>query len=678
MKKYIIFVLFVLISLIPLKVDANNGIPYYTFTYSTTQRRIVPTQDAYLPLSITNQIGGYTLDSPEDLTIDQFNNVYIADTKNGRVIKYNLESNEARVIGEGFLTSPMGVHVGYDGAVYVVDFTHKKAYKYVYDTVNASYDLAVTYERPVDSPYFTSTDTFEPTKIITDSGNNVYILLAGSINGLAEYKNDGEFFGFFGANRIPNSWDNIIKSLLFDEQQRREWFKMIPKPLNNVAVDQDGLILTITNGQSGYLKLNIANLVFSQSNWGFQNTMDLYVGPHNTIFTINAEGYITEYTQEGQTLFIFAGPDKSSNTKGLFNSPTAIAVDARNNIYALDKSTSSLQIFVPTAFANLVHNAITLYQEGKYSESEEPWKQVLKMNSLFDLANKGIGDAHFAKGEYEDAMHYYAISRNHTGYSNAYWEVRNTALLASASWLVYILIGGILLSIMNRFLPFMKYVKSPIHKANKYMKHFKLYNELLFGFHILRNPNDGYYGIKREAKTSNLSATIYLLTFFLMYIVFIYTTSFLFNDRIVAEINVVQQVITVFVPFFLWVIANYLVCSIRDGEGKLSDVYQASAYALLPMIIALPVLALISHALTLNEAFIFTFLFNVSALITVIYLIVMVKEIHFYEMKKTISNIFVSIFTALMILLMVAIIYILLSEILQVFLDIYREVTSRA
>jgi hypothetical protein len=62
----------------------------------------------------------------------------------------------------------------------------------------------------------------------------------------------------------------------------------------------------------------------------------------------------------------------------------------------------------------------------------------------------------------------------------------------------------------------------------------------------------------------------------------------------------------------------------------------------------------------------------------VIYLIVMVKEIHFYEMKKTLGNIFITIFTALMILLMVSIVYILLSEILQVFLDIYREVTSRA
>jgi tetratricopeptide (TPR) repeat protein len=63
----------------------------------------------------------------------------------------------------------------------------------------------------------------------------------------------------------------------------------------------------------------------------------------------------------------------------------------------------------------------------KYEESLEPWREVLRMNSLFDLANKGIGDAYFAQMDYEQAMQYYEVARDQMGYSNAYWEVRQQA-----------------------------------------------------------------------------------------------------------------------------------------------------------------------------------------------------------------------------------------------------------
>jgi hypothetical protein len=46
---------------------------------------------------------------------------------------------------------------------------------------------------------------------------------------------------------------------------------------------------------------------------------------------------------------------------------------------------------VPTSFANLVHNAIALYQDGRYVEALEPWQKVLEQNALFDLANRGLG-----------------------------------------------------------------------------------------------------------------------------------------------------------------------------------------------------------------------------------------------------------------------------------------------
>ncbi len=673
MKKFILAIL--LFIVIPLFVVEANGVPYLTFTYSSTNGRFVYTQDAYIPLSRRQTFGEYTLENPQDITFDNQDVMYIADRDLGLVIVYDESNQTVKTIGEGILEGPTGVHVGSDGHVYVADFITKKAYQFALSAMN-TYELVQTYEKPLNSPFFSEEDPFDPTKITTDNANNVYVLLAGNINGLAQFKNDGTFFGYFGGNSIPASWQNTVTFLFFDEETRRNLFQIIPDPVYNISTDQDGLILTTTKGLDGYIKLNIANFVLNRSVWGFDNNEDIYVGPYETIFSVTSEGYIVEYGPDGSVLFIFSGKD-TSNIQGLFQNPTGIAVNSNSQIYVIDNQTQSLQVFVPTSFANLVHRAIELYQDGRYVEALEPWQEVLEQNALFDLANQGLGDAYFAEMNYEEALYYYEIARNRQGYSDAFWEVRNDVLLNSGALIVILLFGVLALSIGGKYLKLNTILLKPVYVINDKIKEFKLTKELKFGFYLMTHPIDGYYGIKRENKASYLSASIYFLLFFIVYLIFIFETNFLFNPLIRSQIDIFEQVISIFLPYILFVLANYLVCSIRDGEGSFKDVYIATSYSLLPAIIGLPIMTLVSQGLTLNEAFLFDFGMIIIYVLTGFYLIMMVKEIHYYEMKATVGNIFITIFTAVMILVVVFIVYLLLGEVVQLFLDIIREVTVR-
>jgi hypothetical protein len=162
-----------------------------------------------------------------------------------------------------------------------------------------------------------------------------------------------------------------------------------------------------------------------------------------------------------------------------------------------------------------------------------------------------------------------------------------------------------------------------------------------------------------------------------MYIIYIYETSFLFNNVIAARIDIVEEAVSIFVPILLFVLANYLVSSIRDGEGRFRDVYIGLSTVLLPAIVMLPFATLVSQGISLNEAFIFDFIMGILYVLTFFYLIFMIKEIHYYEVKQTISNILISIFTALMIVVVVFIVYLLLGEVVTLVLDIIREVTVR-
>ena len=168
MKKILIFILLVclfLVSAAP-KVRADNGVPYQTFTFSRSQRDLVRTQDAYVPLSLAKEIGGHELNNPADIAIDAFENVFIADRGNGRIIKFNPEEDvlAPEIIGAGFLLEPTGVAVDREGNLYVADIGREEAYRYAYDGESGTYELTVTYKRPQDSPCCWRTNRSNPAK----------------------------------------------------------------------------------------------------------------------------------------------------------------------------------------------------------------------------------------------------------------------------------------------------------------------------------------------------------------------------------------------------------------------------------------------------------------------------------------------------------------------------------
>ncbi len=676
MKKFMIVLILALLigSSFAITVEAESGVRYDTFTISNG--RFVPTQTAYMALTNRTEVYGEPLDRPNDIYIDKDNYVYIVSTNistnSGKIIKFSLMNQDVSVMGQDFLVNPTGVYVDNDGSIYVADRGGNKAYK-----LDASGVIIQEFTKP-SSPLF-GNDAFQPKKIVTDSSDNVYILNNGS-RGLAQFTQDNEFLGYFGTNSIQPSLRTILQFMFFTKEQRSNLYLLSPAEISNVAIDNRGLIHTVTLGEdsTGVKRLNINGQNLLGEVYNLPDLQDVYVGPIGNIYTISKSGYIYEYDIEGNLLFAFGGQDESNQIQGLFNVPSAIAVDNSYNIYVLDGSANELQIFTPTDFADMVHYALYLYQDGRYIESRDPWLEVLKMNDMFDLAHKGLGNAYYSLGEYDLAMQEYEKAMDRDGYSDAFWEVRNAYLIENV-WVVIVFFFAFLIAyVINLKLHYSKYIFAPVKRGVNFLRNkSRILDECLYLFTYLKNPSDATYYIKRENRVGYFPATIVLLIYFALYLVYIYGFGFLFNMRVIANINIMEEIIKIFLPLILFVFANYLIGSIKEGEGRFKDIYITTIFALAPYFLMLPILTIISKGLTYNEAFLISLIQFLSVFVTVLYFFFMVKETHFYNVKETLSSIFISFFTMVLMLLGTFIVYILLNELLKLIYDLIMEVYYR-
>ncbi|WP_438348052.1 YIP1 family protein [Paenibacillus sp. FA6] len=648
--------------------------PSKTYT-EDHNRQFVRTQDAYYPIGSINQVGGMEFSDPSDIFIDAHDYIYVADTNNSRIVIMDDEGNFVRTMGESVLKTPTGVAVDHQGSVYVADGGIGQVIKFSVDG-----EVKQTFDRP-DSPLFIKSSPFKPLKVTVDKRGNVYIISEGTTNGVVQMSSHGDFLGYFGSNESQASLRMMLEQFIFTDAQREKLFQNIPPSTTNIAIDEKGLIYTITQGDEGksVKRFNISGFNLLPRNMTFDpKYTDIFVSQRGNMYAISQNGFIYEFDTEGNLLFAFGAPDDGRSRIGLFQNAASIALDSRDNIYVIDKERNNIQIFEPTEFTNLVHHALELYKEGHYIKSRDPWMQVLRQNNLFDLAHKGLADAYYKQQLYTKAIEEYKIANDKEGYSNAFWEVRNLWLQKNLISVLYVLVSWFVLRFLLRWLHRRTNMLEPLLRVKRRCLSATFVRQLLYVFQFIKNPFDGFYGIKEEKRTSIGSATCLYAIFFLEYIFSLYYTGFIFNQVEPSNLILLQEIAKVFAPFGLWVIANYLVSTINEGEGKFSEVYIGTIYSMAPYLLFSPIIVIVSNVLTYNDMFLFSFSNTIIIVWCTILMFMMVKEIHDFTVKETIRNILTTLFGMLMLSLVLFIVYVLLDQVYDFVYSVIRELMVRA
>lgn len=672
MKKFVTVLLFTCsVLLFPLPTFASASVSYQTQTLSA-DGRLIETQTAYQPIGLFAP--NSHLVNPEDIYIDQYDQVYIADAGSKKVAVFDLAGNQIRLIGEGILERPTGIFVDGKGDIFVSDYQKEKVFRF-----SQNGHLLKEYGKP-DSPLFGSHSPYKPQKIGVDRRGNLYVVSEGSTNGMIQLSQDGTFLGYYGVNRTSASLPSFLQNLITSEQQKARLFKKIPPAPNNIAIDEQGLLYSITAGtkQEVIKKLNVAGSNLLPPGVSKDSSLqDITVGTTGNLFVINSSGRIYEYDSYGNLLFVFGGKDDGTNRLGLFKQSAGIEADRFGRLYVTDRERGMVQVLEPTAFARQVHEGIALFKEGLYVESKVHWQKVLEQNSLFGLAHTAMGKAYFKQQRYEEAMQEYWLAENRQGYSDAYWEVRHQWMQQNLGSVFLTMMGLVFFRSVVLYYDKKKNILQFLRDIWGNVKRRKRISQLLFLFRFFRHPIDSFYELKHENRASLISATILYVVYFFEYLFIQYQTGFIFSARGLAETSLLSVVLQVFAPLLLFVAANYLVSTINDGEGRLRDVYIGTIYSLAPFLVFSVPITLLSNLLTLNESFVYVFSTQIMMAWSLLNLVLMIKEIHQYSVSETVRNILLTLFGMVILVLVVFILYVLLDQVYNFIYSIVQEVMHR-
>lgn len=650
---------------------ASAETPYKTYTVDG-YGYVLETQSAYNPLAAITKVGETAFVSPMDMAIGKDGNLYIADAGAHVILICSRDGEQVGTIGEGILQTPTGVYVTEDGTVYVADKDAKKVF--VFD---AQGNVTAEYGKP-DSPIYGNSMDFKPTKVVANKTGTMYIICEGNMNGIVQLSpvEGGSFLGYFGTNYTSLSPFQMIQRVILTDAQRAQMLSNIPSTPTNLHIDDTGLIYTVTQGdkETSLKKLNIAgkNLLDSDPYYA-DLPAAVTTGNYNNILVADSDGYIYEYNEDGELLFMFGGRDDGRQRVGLCNKVEAIAVDEDDRIYLLDSDKKQIHIFEPTEFTNLLHESLYLFSKGQYTQSKEPLSKVLQMNSMFDYANQAMGHAYLQEENYEQALKYFRLAKSFEGYSDAFWEVRNIWIRNYLVAAVLAIVAVIVLIRGGKSLYRKKYANRPTTQTGEHI----LLGQLRYSLYFMRHPMDGCYGVKKEGKNSWWCANILLGTFILLSILEKYCSGFLVKTVREGRYDLITDIGKVLVIFIGLTACNYLVVTIHEGEGFFKDLYCAYAYCLTPYIVIKPFVILLSNVLTYNEVFLISFANIIVWTWVVILILLTLKEINNFTVGETAKALAITAFTVLILTLLVCIIYVLFSQVIDFVITVVREVVYR-
>ena len=684
MKKFIAIVLAALSLAALLVGPASAMTPYITYTYSINGD-VLESPDAYVP-DVTIDSIYMGLEQPladaRDIEVDEDMNLYIVDSGNNRVVVLDRYYKEKAII-DSFVNhqgvpdkfnNPTGVFIS-DDHIYICDTSNSRIVM-----LNRDYSFYKTVLQPT-SPLFESDDIYSPVAVAVDSYGRMFIVSSTTYQGIVVMDEDGNFFGFIGAQAATVSALELLWRKFMSSEQIAQSEQIVSTEYNNIEIDdEDFVYATISSIEESTLesvilskdksstyapvkKFNASgNDVMNRNGFyppageikldgkvGPSRLIDVAVGPNGTWSTIDEKrSKIFTYNDNGELLFAFG--DNTGSQKGNVKDVEAITYQG-DKMIVLDKGNTCLVVYRRTEYGDILMKAIVDQNEMRFDAAAENWEQILKRNNNFDLAYIGIGKYYHWDNDYETAMKYFKAAHDTTLYSDAYNETRNVWL---NQWFWTIPVGivvGLLLIAKGLARAAKLNQRASLKPGRKNLK-----EELVYILHIIFHPFDGYWDLKHERRGSVRAGVIIVVFTVLAFFYQSIGTGYIFTGSDTSTGTIFSAILSVLVPVGLWVVSNWCLTTLLEGEGSLKDVFVATAYSIAPLGVFIIISTLLSNILVGSEGTVITMLSTIGFGWCAILLFFGTMITHSYSFGKNVITIILTI-VAMAFLMFLAILF---------------------
>ena len=438
--------------------------PDRTFTYEGEGGEInaVPSTNVYqVKLVIDeNTMGCTKMTEPTDIFVDDNDRIFVLDAGNCRVLVLDKDYRCTNILKDFVYNGePITLKEGAKGLF----FRESNQSLYIADTENNRIivsdlqgNVSKIFEKPVDE-LLDPKVPYKPQKVIVDNMGIIYVT-SGMVNtGAMMIDANNNFLGFFGISKLKLTaamqLEFFWRSILTKEMNAQSSESFQPVEYYNLFWSKDRFVYAVSpvseKVAASAVKLNaLGSNVFPQNtdfvtiqsnsnafaiqsgtNSAYSDsTLSLYLVDitvdDDGIYTIldQKSGRLFQFDENCNMLAIFGG---TGYQKGLFTRPTSIETHEESNILVLDAAKNTITVMERTYYGQVIKEANRLYNEGRYTESIEPWMDVLRMNANYTQAYTGLGKAYYGLKDYEKAMEFFKNGKDQAGYAEAKAALRD-------------------------------------------------------------------------------------------------------------------------------------------------------------------------------------------------------------------------------------------------------------